>query len=354
MCLARFILCLVFLAAPTLSRAHDECPNRVRDYFDSAFPAQFSAAKASLTKAQSEFERAEAHYEIAAAAWSAGPLIHYDSIYMHLDQALSANPLHAKAKELALLLAIRGVERGDAYALDEAEMHVQELIRYPEVVRDPAKLARVEEFHRWIESKRNGRNALEEIVHLSHSTEKNPRRFLEISQQLGTQFQQAIWEVGDSQPTVLEELLEQPVKEVLESGVEVLGRRLNALLTLQRVDEAVREYREMTKLLAAEYNINQDSTFLVRPVLKMASWFGRFRGEPALQAWAAKTKKTRAEGPGSVDWIDFLILGHLEAEREDAQAYWRTAQLHLGMSPGLPLSERVHLYTLEQFEDLFD
>ncbi len=352
MCLARFILCLVFLAAPTLSRAHDECPNRVRDYF--AFPAQFSAAKASLTKAQSEFERAEAHFQIAAAAWSAGPLIHYDSIYLHLDQALSANPLHAKAKELALLLAIRGVERGDAYALDEAEMHVQELIRYPEVVRDSAKLARVEEFHRWIESKRNGRNALEEIVHLSHSTEKNPRRFLEISQQLGTQFQQAIWEVGDSQPTVLEELLEQPVQEVLQSGVEVLGRRLNALLTLQRVDEAVREYREMTKLLSAEYRVDQDSTFLVRPILKMASWFGHFRRDPALQEWAAGKKRTRDEGSGSVDWIDYLILGHLEYEREDAEAYWRTAQLHLGTFPGLPISEPVHVYILKQFADLFN
>ncbi len=305
------------------------CSNRVRDFYESHVQARRMRRLDDQLKHGQQMGSAETHFQIALAAWLADPLKYYERCGVHLDMALRLDPLHARARELALLHAIRAVERGDRYALSAALSHAQELLAYPTTRANKATYDKVLAICEWLETKVHGRKALRLMAVTALSAEQNPSRYLERTKALAVEFRLAIWEAEDTPSDLLEALLGETVLDTLERGLAMQGERLTALLMVGKTDQAIAEYRGFVEMLAGGINptAEQDGTHLVVPSLELARKFTSFRDDPRLVEWLAAVRNTWIQGPSeTVDWVDLLLAGNLEADSARAQGLWRTAR----------------------------
>jgi hypothetical protein len=306
------------------------CVNRIRDYqFRTQHFDRISLLSSLVPKASNDKERAEIYHQMARAAWMADPVEYYALTESNLEKALELDPLHVRARELALVHAVRGVERGDDHSLQMALSHGRELLSIPSVIASSAKSAAIKATCDWLEGKHRGRLALAFMVKPNVGAEQNPTHFLRQTAHLFFDFQQALAEVDDSDPGFLEELLGESPLDALEQGVQLLGDRLSALMLLGKMDAALDEYRRIVLRLVGGMNptTEHDGSLLVIPVLELASRFAVFRDDVRLKQWARTVRTIWGNGRAhTVDWIDLLIAGHLAPNKPKARRLWKMAR----------------------------
>jgi hypothetical protein len=357
---ATFAWAVVFSALATANDGNKvPCGNRVRDFYSRAQQVkQMQAMEDALEHGFSDSKvRAELLYQLALAAWRADSVEFYRKCERSLNGSLRADPFHLRARELALVQAVRGVERGYARALASAMRHARELLQHPETQNDPQRLSTVLATNQWLENKLNGRKALQFIARMPLSAEQLPNLFLEQTQSLASDFAKALWEVGDSSPEVLERFVGESVLDVLEKGIELEGQRLTALMLLGKVDRAIEEYRHFLEMLSVgmEPGPEQDGSFLVVPALELSRKFESFRDNDRLQEWSLQAAKVWTQGPGeTVDWMDLLLAGRLSSDPEVSRTLWRTTRHAFGQSKqaNSPLSKASNDQVLSYLDSL--
>lgn len=313
------------------ARGPAHCANRIRDALAMTYGYEKMAGLRVKLKAPivSSHERAELHFRMAREAWMTDPVRCYETCEFHLQKALEANPLHVRARELALVHALRGLERGDVYALGAALSHAKELLIDPQIFKDPVRARTILRVVGWLEGKKQGREALQFIAATVASAEQVPRIFVHRTESLFMDFQMAVWETGDSLLEVLDGriLNGESSLEALEKGLELLGERYTALLLLDRANQAVTEYRALLDYLVVgiEPSLEHDGTFLIEPGLKLADKFAFFKADPDLVMWSADVMDRAAASPEDLHWADLFLAGHVMESPDKARFLWKAA-----------------------------
>jgi hypothetical protein len=334
MLLTGFLTPLLFFVAfgtsiPILGMS---CPNRLRKAFDMWDAHQkITSLRNTLKFSVPLSEQADLHYQIARAAWVLNPLVLYEWCSNRTKKALLCDPHHVKARELALLVSLRGLKWGVPNALEEALQHAEKLLRdtearVPSPLRDAVSAASL-----WLKRKESGRAVLDFIAWTPSGPAELESRVVEMTEALFAHFQLAVWEVEDSMVEAIEDPMRsvEEMQALLNKGLFLLGNRYCALVKLGKVSTAVKEYGELLTYLEQGFvsSPDQDGSLLIDSGLALVGRFTECTPNSSLAGWATSVADGEVASAGSNDWINLFLAGHLVEERERALALWKAAQI---------------------------
>jgi hypothetical protein len=276
--------------------------------------------------ALSQDDRAENNFLAAKIYWTLGPQMHGTAIRGHLDQALSAQPLHYEARMLSVSLSLFEDSLGlDPYAISVALAHIRELMTFPIVIANTELFQRLQEQDRDFDRRlrRSGPK-------LPHQDILRPAEELHLTENL-------IWEIGDRAESYSDETPFQADVDsrALHEMVERFGRRVVAFFLEKRPVDGVMGYTHLIRVLYEQTTglPNDLRESLLTTALEMAGEFsamGKSKQYSELTGWVFQVSKQLQKGVPTlrtVTWIDLFVAGHLSAGNVQA-GFWEEARKH--------------------------